>query len=474
MGDWEPATNEGSDWYTNSGTGAGTFGMAVADESHGGEASTSFEAGGYGDAGGGGEGRQMGNCFNCDQPGHNKADCPNPRVERPFTGTCRICSEEGHRSSECPSKPPAICKNCGGEGHRALECKEKRAKDFSNVEEATPEDAWAMIKVADETDNDFGGVDLDAMKKAIQVYVKAQPDATFAQIELGFRAQEFRTYLIAVQKEKVDNITIVDLQGEIDKTYQISFQLSEKPRRRNDRQGWPKTPEENLERLKDAGFPEERHVPRCANCGQLGHTKKACPEELIEKEKVEDTCMNCKGKGHQMRNCPEARIDHNLCRNCKQPGHKSNECTEPRSAEGVECKKCKEMGHFAKDCPKDTRQCRNCGGEGHVSKDCDQPRNMDNVICRNCEKSGHLSKECTEPKDWSKVQCQNCKKMGHTVKRCKEVTADPNEGGAGDYAGGFEMTSASVATEGDWMNTTADAGAPTGDWDPSGPAEASW
>lgn len=27
--------------------------------------------------------------------GHNKADCPNPRVERPFTGTCRTCNQEG-------------------------------------------------------------------------------------------------------------------------------------------------------------------------------------------------------------------------------------------------------------------------------------------------------------------------------------------------------------------------------------------
>ena len=63
-------------------------------------------------------------------------------------------------------------------------------------------------------------------------------------------------------------MTIVDLQGGIDKSYQVTFQMSAKPRRRSDRAGWPKSPEENLERLKDAGFPEERHVPRCRNCGR--------------------------------------------------------------------------------------------------------------------------------------------------------------------------------------------------------------
>ena len=49
--------------------------MAVAEEPYAGGDATGFDAGGYGGTGGGearegGEGgRQLGNCFNCDQPG---------------------------------------------------------------------------------------------------------------------------------------------------------------------------------------------------------------------------------------------------------------------------------------------------------------------------------------------------------------------------------------------------------------------
>ena len=50
-------------------------------------------------------------------------------------------------------------------GHKTLDCKERRTKDFSAVEEATAEEAWAMIKLADQTDNDFGGPDLEGMKR---------------------------------------------------------------------------------------------------------------------------------------------------------------------------------------------------------------------------------------------------------------------------------------------------------------------
>lgn len=47
---------------------------------------------------------------------HNKAECPNPKVDRPFKGTCRLCNEEGHRAGDCPQKPPSVCKNCLKEG----------------------------------------------------------------------------------------------------------------------------------------------------------------------------------------------------------------------------------------------------------------------------------------------------------------------------------------------------------------------
>ena len=40
-----------------------------------------------------------GECFNCGELGHSKADCVNPRVEREFIGTCRVCEQVGHRAA---------------------------------------------------------------------------------------------------------------------------------------------------------------------------------------------------------------------------------------------------------------------------------------------------------------------------------------------------------------------------------------
>ena len=55
-------------------------------------------------------------CYNCNEPGHNSADCTNPRVEREFTGECRGCGKSGHRAADCPDKGPDMCKICRKEG----------------------------------------------------------------------------------------------------------------------------------------------------------------------------------------------------------------------------------------------------------------------------------------------------------------------------------------------------------------------
>lgn len=95
---------------------------------------------------GGGAG---GECFNCGQEGHNKAECTNPRVARPFTGTCRLCQAEGHPAAQCPDKPPVQCRNCKQAGHMAKECKENRVLDTSAVADELPDIAWAKLQVAD-------------------------------------------------------------------------------------------------------------------------------------------------------------------------------------------------------------------------------------------------------------------------------------------------------------------------------------
>lgn len=113
------------------------------------------------------------------------------------------------------------------------------------------------------------------------------PDLTYHQLEEGFRTQNMNTYLIAfvsgeiritMQQQQLKNMsqekaelpithTIINLQGELDKKYQVGFYFSAKPRRANAAQGWPSSPEENLERLKDAGLPYDRGVPKCGRCG---------------------------------------------------------------------------------------------------------------------------------------------------------------------------------------------------------------
>lgn len=78
----------------------------------------------------------------------------------------------------------------------------------------------------------------------------------------------FNTYLIAQEKEEITSTyTLINLQGKLDQKYQIGFFFSPNPRRRNAIVGWPTSPEENLQRMKDAGLPYERGVPKCGRCG---------------------------------------------------------------------------------------------------------------------------------------------------------------------------------------------------------------
>lgn len=98
-----------------------------------------------------------GECFNCGEVGHNKSECPNPAVERPFTGTCRICEQEGHRAAECPMKKPDICRSCGAEGHKAAECTVNRKIDRSKATDMSKDEALKVIRNAVD-DKDMGDV----------------------------------------------------------------------------------------------------------------------------------------------------------------------------------------------------------------------------------------------------------------------------------------------------------------------------
>lgn len=216
----------------------------------------------------------------------------------------------GHRAADCPTAPARICNNCAEEGsyillidltfltkyswvgHIALECKNPRKIDRSNIPDVAAEVAWAELKVASE------GRDLDDIKEAAMKYIKATPDATYLQLENAFRAQNMNIYLICIEKEIAVTYTNMDLQGNLDKKYSISWRLSPNHQRPKEKDSWPESPEENLTRLQDAGEPVDRGIPKCSNCDNLGHTKKNCPEEKQENtDRAEVKCFNCDSIG---------------------------------------------------------------------------------------------------------------------------------------------------------------------------------
>lgn len=167
---------------------------------------------------------------------------------------------------------------------------------------------------------------MDEMRDAIFEYVKATPDATLVQLERAFRSQTINVYLIALEKDLASTYCNMDLQGFLNKKYTVSLRLSPRVQRPKEKDSWPATPEENLQRLRDAGFPVDRGIMKCNNCSELGHGSRACKEEKQEPERVVVTCFNCEGVGHRVRDCPNPRPDKFACRNCKQSGHSSKEC----------------------------------------------------------------------------------------------------------------------------------------------------
>ncbi|KAJ9156268.1 Cellular nucleic acid-binding protein [Pleurostoma richardsiae] len=468
------------------------------------------------DSGGGGDVSGDRACFNCGESGHNKADCPNPKV---FSGACRVCNKEGHMSKDCPNRGPVrcfnchreghsiqecpdplvcprcgqnhllkecpmpmkcrhcseeghmgkdcptyveTCENCGEPGHTTIECKAPRKLDRSDVRDADSIEAWVLLQKA------IKEQDVDDVKEAVQMYCKALPDMTYVQLEQALRNQDFNLWLIPLEKAGLAaTLTNMDLQGNLDKKYTVNYRFNPKPQRPREREGWPADEKEILERLADAGEVVARLVRKCTNCNELGHISKHCTQEKMESERPAIKCYNCDAEGHRVRDCPVPRVDKFACKNCGQPGHKVADCTEPRK--DIECRKCGETGHMGRDCPQGggSRACHNCGEEGHMSRDCTEPRKPK---CRNCDELGHVAKECSKPRDMTRVKCMNCQEMGHFKSKCPNpLKAEDDEDSVGDASG---------AGDGAGDNFTNDFGngtkvEATGDWKAAG-AGAAW
>ncbi|KAK2741191.1 hypothetical protein FQN55_008454 [Onygenales sp. PD_40] len=392
--------------------------------------------------------KAFGACFNCGEEGHSKAECTNPRV---FSGTCRICEKEGHPASECPDKPPDVCKNCKQEGHRTMECTENRKFDQHHVPDKLPEEAWAVLKKASDEK------DLEDFRDGIKMYSKAVPMATFADIEKKLREENFKVYLIGLEKEITDCHTLINLQGKLNCKYVIGYYFSDKPQRANLKERWPESPEENLKRLEDAGIPLDRGIPKCSNCGEMGHTARGCKEERSVIEKVEVKCVNCDGVGHRARDCKEKRVDRFACLNLVIVHRTALSRVQLRVWNANDATKSVISQRTALKVVDQELAATAGQAEDHMAKECDKPRNPETVTCRNCDEVGHFSRDCTKKKDWSKVQCSNCKEMGHTYRRCtKPVEGDENADGGFENVGGFDNNPGDAATAAaantDWMS----------------------
>jgi hypothetical protein len=233
--------------------------------------------------------------------------------------------------------------------------------DNATVPSKSEDEAWALLTQASEER------DITDFKEAFAILCKACPDYTYPKLEKEFRKRGFSIYLIAMEKDVGETWTIVNIQGDTDKKYAVSYFTSPDVTRPTLVDKWPKSPEENLARLADAGIPLDRGVPKCNNCSNLGHITRACPDEKMAPVQPVVTCFLCGEEGHRVRDCQQER---------KKPGRA--------------CKICEETDHIAKVCSMITH----LDISADTSQDCP---NKPAQACRICEANDHMAKVSTAP-----------------------------------------------------------------------------
>jgi hypothetical protein len=179
-----------------------------------------------------------------------------------------------------------------------VDCKNPRTIDRSGIDDVDADTAWDMIAAAAKEQ------DMDDVKDAIQKYLKSQPTLTYLELETAFRSQGIDIYVIAVKKPSMlGALTNMDLQGNLNKTYQVTYRFDKRPIRAREAPNWPESDEDNLERLKDAGEPVNRGLTKCNNCDEYGHMSKSCPQDKVDRNQLAIKCFNCEEEGHRVRDC---------------------------------------------------------------------------------------------------------------------------------------------------------------------------
>jgi hypothetical protein len=208
-------------------------------------------------------------------------------------------------------------------------CENARKMNRDDVADVSPDEAWNKIKQA------TAERDAEDAKEGIQEYVKAMSGTpTFSEIQQGLMDANINLWMIALERPILGTFTNMDLQGNMDKKYAISYRFSEKPERPREVDAWPKTRDEILSRLQDAGDTVSNGRSRCSNCSEIGHTSKFCTQEKAERtDAPKISCYNCNEGGHRIRDCmlwprafrpvianidagPKPRVDKFACKNC--------------------------------------------------------------------------------------------------------------------------------------------------------------
>uniref|UniRef100_A0A0D2XMT7 CCHC-type domain-containing protein n=1 Tax=Fusarium oxysporum (strain Fo5176) TaxID=660025 RepID=A0A0D2XMT7_FUSOF len=194
------------------------------------------------------------------------------------------------------------CFGCGEtglicSGHMRKNCEKPRKINRDHVADVSADDAWNKIKQA------AIERDVDDAKEAVEEYIKAvDGDITYRQLQEALIDQGIGLWLIPTERSLIQVFTNMDLQGHIDKKYTISYRFVEQADRPRELEGWPKSRDELLSRLDDAGEVVDRGVPLCLNCKELGHISKFCTQEKTERsDAVKISCFNCGADGHRVR-----------------------------------------------------------------------------------------------------------------------------------------------------------------------------
>lgn len=192
-------------------------------------------------------------------------------------------------------------------GHAVKDCTNARKNPFADIPTCSPEQAWQLIRMAD-----FER-DVYDLKESCLMYIKGLPNVSFLEIHQALQNLDNGACLVALETEAPEMYTFMDAQGNLGKTYQVTFRFSLSADRDLDKSMYPKSAQENLERLKDAGIMVSRLMEKCSNCGELGHSKKHCSEAKGEHERAKVSCVNCLKDGHRSRDCKDFHSTWNIC-----------------------------------------------------------------------------------------------------------------------------------------------------------------